>query len=101
MIGKKASQLSSRTATEATTVTSVTRIGNEEVPPDQQDRQVHRRCHASAVCSEERAPPIHAVSGRSRLRTRNRTNAIADRGEPERDREDRQEVARWRPSSRS
>ncbi len=70
MIGKKASQLRSSTAIEAATATTVTTIGARKSRRISSMGMFTARCQASAVCSEERAPPIHALSGRRRFNTR-------------------------------
>ena len=76
VIGKKASQLRSRIATEAMTVITVTRTGTRKSRRISSIGRFTAACQASTVSSEDRAPPIHAVSGRSRLSTRKMTNEI-------------------------
>src|SRR3954465_7739632 len=73
MIGRKASQFRPRIRIEEITATNATTIGNTEFRRISSIGMFTARCQASAVCSEERAPAIHADSGRSRFRTRTRT----------------------------
>ena len=75
-IGKKASQLSSRIAIAATTVTTVTTNGTQKSRRTISIGRSTAACQASAVSCEERAPASHAVSGRSRLITLTSTKPI-------------------------
>ena len=57
-------------------MTTVTRTGTRKSRRISRIGRFTPACHASAVCSEERAPAIHAVSGRSRLSTRKMVNEM-------------------------
>src|SRR3954453_23457721 len=76
MIGRKASQFRPRIRIEEMTAASATTIGNTEFRRVSAIGTFTARCQDSAVCSEDRAPAIHAASGRNRFRTRTSTMEI-------------------------